>query len=68
MYAATIQSTIGAATPAGTFPTGSCIVQKRIRVYVSTDLGVNWKEMDGNDDLLASAMTANANGLGLLGD
>jgi Ca2+-binding RTX toxin-like protein len=53
-YAATIQSTVGVAGAGSAYPTRSCIVQKRIRVYMSSDLGVNWKEMDGNDDLLAT--------------
>jgi len=60
VYAATLQATIGPASPASTYPTSTCIIQKRIRVYVSTDLGVNWKEMEGNDDLLASSMAPNA--------
>ena len=52
VYAATVQSTTFPA-PAPN-PTGVCIVQKRVRVYQSNDLGVTWREMDGNDDLLSS--------------
>lgn len=55
VYAATIQVTTAPATnpPA---PTGACIIQKRVRVYQSNNLGIDWQEMDGNDDLLTSQL------------
>src|SRR5262245_12597202 len=43
VYIATTEAT----TQSGTGPTGTCITSKRIRVYASSDLGVNWAGMGG---------------------